>query len=126
MSTLPCLILLPTITVPPLASAVRLIFEISGKFFRTGIIRKVLTSRGRISQELAKVNINTFDHPTKGLDTFDSYLTTYNKIAQFVADSKSSAPVTKNRNLRTVYRMELDDSDGYESDYCKLQGYILI
>ena len=37
-------------------------------------------------------------------------------IDQFIADSKSSAPVTKNRNLRTVYRMEFDDSDGYESD----------
>ena len=37
-------------------------------------------------------------------------------IAQFVVDSKSNVPITKNRNLRTVYRMELEDDDGYESD----------
>merc|ERR1712238_202757 len=34
-----------------------------------------------LSQELAKTNIVTFDNPTKGLDTFDSYLTTFNKIS---------------------------------------------
>ena len=38
-------------------------------------------------------------------------------IAQFIAESKSSAPVTKNQHLRTVYRMEFDDNDGYESDF---------
>ena len=38
-------------------------------------------------------------------------------IAQFVAESKSSAPVTKNQNLCTVYRIEFDDSDGYECDF---------
>ena len=38
-------------------------------------------------------------------------------IAQFVADSKSSGPVTKYQNLRTVHRLEFDDSDGYESDF---------
>ena len=36
---------------------------------------------------------------------------------QFIAESKSSTPVTKNQNLYTVYRMEFDDSDGYESDF---------
>ena len=34
-----------------------------------------------LSQELAKMKIVTFDNPTKGLDTFDSYLTTFNKIS---------------------------------------------
>ena len=34
-----------------------------------------------------------------------------------MADSKSSAPVIKNRNLCTVYRIEFHDSDGYESDF---------
>ena len=34
-----------------------------------------------LSQELAKVKIVTFDTPTKGLDTFDSYPTTFNKIS---------------------------------------------
>ena len=40
-------------------------------------------------------------------------------IAQFVAESKSGIPVTKTRNLRTVYRMEFEDSngDGYNSDF---------
>ena len=38
-------------------------------------------------------------------------------VSQFVVDSKSSAPVTENKQLCTVYRMELDDSDGYESDF---------
>ena len=35
-----------------------------------------------LSQELAKTKINDFDHPTKGLDTFDSYLTQFNKISK--------------------------------------------
>ena len=35
----------------------------------------------RLSQELAKMKIVDFDHSTKGLDTFDSYLTTFNKIS---------------------------------------------
>ena len=35
-----------------------------------------------LSQELAKIKIVTFDTPTKGLDTFDSYLTTFNKISK--------------------------------------------
>ena len=35
----------------------------------------------RLSQELAKMKIVTFNTPTKGLDTFDSYLTTFNKIS---------------------------------------------
>ena len=34
-----------------------------------------------LSQELAKIKIVTFDTPTKGLDTFDSYLTMFNKIS---------------------------------------------
>ena len=38
-------------------------------------------------------------------------------IAQFIAESKSGAPVTKNQNLRMVYRVKFDDSDGYESDF---------
>ena len=33
-----------------------------------------------LSQELAKMKINNFDYPTKGLDMFVSYLTTFNKI----------------------------------------------
>ena len=33
-----------------------------------------------LSQEIAKMKIVTFDNPTKGLDTFDSYLTMFNKI----------------------------------------------
>ena len=33
-------------------------------------------------------------------------------VAQFVAESKSGTPVTKNQHLRTVYRMEFDNSDG--------------
>ena len=39
-------------------------------------------------------------------------------IAQFVANSKSSGPVTKNHNLRTVCTLEFDDGngDGYYSD----------
>ena len=39
-------------------------------------------------------------------------------IAQFVAESKSGIPVTKNHNLRTVYKMEFGDrnGDGYYSD----------
>ena len=35
-------------------------------------------------------------------------------IAQFVANSKSSGPVTKNHNLRTVYKMEFEDRNGGE------------
>ena len=38
-------------------------------------------------------------------------------IAQFVAESKATDPVTKNRNLYTVYQIELKDSDGYNSDF---------
>ena len=34
-----------------------------------------------LSQELAKMKIVTFDTSTKGLNTFDSYLTTFNKIS---------------------------------------------
>ena len=34
-----------------------------------------------LGQELAKLKIVDFDTPTKGLDTFDSYLTQYNKIS---------------------------------------------
>ena len=33
-----------------------------------------------LGQELAKIKIVDYDTPTKGLDTFDSYLTRYNKI----------------------------------------------
>jgi len=33
-----------------------------------------------LGQELAKMKIVDYDTPTKGLDTFDSYLTQYNKI----------------------------------------------
>ena len=33
-----------------------------------------------LGQELAKLKIVAFDTPTKGLDTFDSYLTKFNKI----------------------------------------------
>ena len=33
-----------------------------------------------LSQEFVKMKIVTFDNPTKGLDTFYSYLTTFNKI----------------------------------------------
>ena len=56
------------------------------------------------------------------LDTIHSWIKEFNDnkekiIAQFVAESKSSTPVTKNRNLGTVYRMEFDDSGGYESDF---------
>ena len=35
-----------------------------------------------LSQELAKIKMNDFDLPTKGLDKFDSYLTTFNKISK--------------------------------------------
>ena len=35
-----------------------------------------------LSQELAKMKIVTFDTLTKGLDIFDSYLTTFNKISK--------------------------------------------
>ena len=38
-------------------------------------------------------------------------------IAQFVAEFKSSTPVTKNQYLRTVYRIKFDDNDWYESDF---------
>ena len=38
-------------------------------------------------------------------------------IAQFVADSKSGAPIIKNRNLRTAYQIEFNDNDGYNSDF---------
>ena len=38
-------------------------------------------------------------------------------IAQFVAESKSSVPASKNQNLQTVYRMKFDDKDEYESDF---------
>ena len=38
-------------------------------------------------------------------------------IAQFVADSKSGAPITKNRNLCTAYQIEFDDNVGYNSDF---------
>ena len=38
-------------------------------------------------------------------------------IAQLVVKSKSGVPVTKNRNLRTVYQIEFEDSDGYNSDF---------
>ena len=38
-------------------------------------------------------------------------------IAQFVAESKSIVPVTKNRNLHTVYLTESNDDDGYKSDF---------
>ena len=34
-----------------------------------------------LSQELAKMKIVTFDTPTKSLEIFDSYLTTFNKIS---------------------------------------------
>ena len=34
-----------------------------------------------LSQELAKMKIIDYNTPTKGLDTFDSYLTQYNKIS---------------------------------------------
>ena len=34
-----------------------------------------------LGQELAKMKIVDYDTPTKGLDTFDSYLTRYNKIS---------------------------------------------
>ena len=34
-----------------------------------------------LSQELAKMKIVDYDTPTKGLDTFDTYLTQYNKIS---------------------------------------------
>ena len=34
-----------------------------------------------LSQELAKMKIANFDYPTKGLDTFDSYLLKFNKIS---------------------------------------------
>ena len=34
-----------------------------------------------LGQELAKPKIVAFDTPTKGLDTFDSYLTKFNKIS---------------------------------------------
>ena len=34
-----------------------------------------------LGQELAKLKIVTFDTPTKGLDTFGSYLTKFNKIS---------------------------------------------
>ena len=34
-----------------------------------------------LGQELAKLKIVDFDTPTKGLDTFDSYLTQFNKIS---------------------------------------------
>ena len=39
-------------------------------------------------------------------------------IAQFVANSKSSGPATKNHHLRTVYKLEFEDGDGdkYYSD----------
>ena len=38
-------------------------------------------------------------------------------IAQFVVDSRTSVPVTKNQNLHTTYRMEFNDSDGYGSNF---------
>ena len=34
-----------------------------------------------------------------------------------MANSKSSGPITKNKNLRTVHRLEFNDSDGYESHF---------
>ena len=34
-----------------------------------------------LGQELAKLKIIAFDTPTEGLDTFDSYLTKFNKIS---------------------------------------------
>ena len=39
-------------------------------------------------------------------------------IPQFIANSKSSGPVTKNHNLRTVYKLEFKDGDvdGYYFD----------
>ena len=39
-------------------------------------------------------------------------------IIQFIANSKSSGPITKNHNLRTVYKLEFEDGDGdgYYSD----------
>ena len=39
-----------------------------------------------LSQELAKMKIVDYNTPTEGLDTFDSYLTQYNKIS--LANSK--------------------------------------
>ena len=38
-------------------------------------------------------------------------------IAQFVAGSKSIVPVTKNRNLYTVFMSDFNDRDGYDSDF---------
>ena len=38
-------------------------------------------------------------------------------IAQFVTESKSIVPVTKNRNLHTVYMTNFNDGDGYNSDF---------
>ena len=39
-------------------------------------------------------------------------------VAQFVANSKSGGPVTKNQNLCMVYKLEFEekDGDGYYSD----------
>ena len=43
----------------------------------SAILSSICTGLG---QELAKLKIVDFDIPTKGLDTFDSYLTQFNKI----------------------------------------------
>ena len=38
-------------------------------------------------------------------------------IAQFVAESKSIVPVTKNQNLHTVYMTDFNNNGGCNSDF---------
>ena len=58
-----------------------------------------------------------FENDTKRARACENNKNKEKSIAQFVADSKSSTLVTKNRNLRTVYRMQFDDNDDDKSDF---------
>ena len=90
-----------------------------------------------LSQELAKMKINDFAHPTKGLNTFDSYIATFNKILKsssmpnILAIMDLQSAFHGNKELLSAWTqcetmietMKLDTTPTYDKHYEYMLGH---